>query len=512
MDLMERAMAKEDEMLKGKATLLELCQLIDSDASGSLDVDEFKSGFENNPEFASSLMTMGVFLEDVHLLFDVLDVEGSGTVPYVELVDTLARLKSHISYVILYQLTAIQKHMRDIAQREAPPKEPVFKLAKAEEDPVPAKLREDKYHPVPEKLEGAQGFRDLLDRRFAEMMADNKRRMDQIIEEMDHSFSQAQRLESDIKAPVKKCYSSILEALDHSSSVVLEMLRAEVVPGLNELNDNGETSLLLAIKRQKWEVALAILQRQDFTRLNALDKLGLSCWHHCLVRDRSDVAAAIRHRPDFDVPVALSGEAISRCGTDHSRDSRSIGFWMVHGIFALKRSQFSCGSLLEAPVNDTNLPKWDGLVLQSQECRKQQEGLRRVSGRLVEGGQGAKELVRLRSRTASLEFTSKFHQAMRGASFNKVFQMSKDAEATCAHLLANAKVVEGQYKALRAEHEMLRIEADTLRFCLDKAGILPSAVFDEELKRRGAERPQEELWLRICPIERKWPTHRRRLK
>ncbi|CAJ1438295.1 unnamed protein product [Effrenium voratum] len=316
MDLMERAMAKEDEMLKGKATLLELCQLIDSDASGSLDVDEFKSGFENNPEFASSLMTMGVFLEDVHLLFDVLDVEGSGTVPYVELVDTLARLKSHISYVILYQLTAIQKHMRDIAQREAPPKEPVFKLAKAEEDPVPAKLREDKYHPVPEKLEGAQGFRDLLDRRFAEMMADNKRRMDQIIEEMDHSFSQAQRLESDIKAPVKKCYSSILEALDHSSSVVLEMLRAEVVPGLNELNDNGETSLLLAIKRQKWEVALAILQRQDFTRLNALDKLGLSCWHHCLVRDRSDVAAAIRHRPDFDVPVALSGEAISRCATE----------------------------------------------------------------------------------------------------------------------------------------------------------------------------------------------------
>lgn len=63
--------------------------------------------------------------------------------------------------------------------------------------------------------------------------------------------------------------------------------------------------------------------------------------------------------------------------------------------------------------------------------------------------------------------------------------MTKDADATCAHLLANAKVVEGQLKALRTEHEILRAEATALRRCLDKSGVLPSAELDAELQRNG---------------------------
>lgn len=63
--------------------------------------------------------------------------------------------------------------------------------------------------------------------------------------------------------------------------------------------------------------------------------------------------------------------------------------------------------------------------------------------------------------------------------------MTKDAEATCAHLLANAKVVEGQLKALRTEHEILRAEATALRRCLDKSGVLPSAELEAELQRNG---------------------------
>jgi len=63
--------------------------------------------------------------------------------------------------------------------------------------------------------------------------------------------------------------------------------------------------------------------------------------------------------------------------------------------------------------------------------------------------------------------------------------MTKDAEATCAHLLANAKVVEGQLKALRTEHEILRAEATALQRCLDKSGVLPSAELEAELQRNG---------------------------
>lgn len=75
--------------------------------------------------------------------------------------------------------------------------------------------------------------------------------------------------------------------------------------------------------------------------------------------------------------------------------------------------------------------------------------------------------------------------AARATNYNRLCQMTKEAEATCAHLLANAKVVEGQLKALRTEHEVLRAEANALRRCLDKSGVLPSAELDEELKRSG---------------------------
>lgn len=46
----------------------------------------------------------------------------------------------------------------------------------------------------------------------------------------------------------------------------------------------------------------------------------------------------------------------------------------------------------------------------------------------------------------------------------------QEAEATCAHLLANAKVVEGQLKALRTEHEVLRAEANALSLRWKKLG------------------------------------------
>ncbi|CAE7601728.1 Catsper1, partial [Symbiodinium sp. CCMP2456] len=75
LDLHQQALAKEEEMIHAKESLLKLCRLMDSDKSGSLDLEEIKTGFNTNPKFASSLVSMGVFLEDVDLLFEVLDVE-----------------------------------------------------------------------------------------------------------------------------------------------------------------------------------------------------------------------------------------------------------------------------------------------------------------------------------------------------------------------------------------------------------------------------------------------------
>ena len=54
--------------------------------------------------------------------------------------------------------------------------------------------------------------------------------------------------------------------------------------------------------------------------------------------------------------------------------------------------------------------------------------------------------------------------------WSRLYQLTRDAEATCNQVLANAKVMETQLSALRSEHELLRLETDALRRCLDRAG------------------------------------------
>eukprot|EP00913_Durusdinium_trenchii_P031723 g29708.t2 len=49
------------------------------------------------------------------------------------------------------------------------------------------------------------------------------------------------------------------------------------------------------------------------------------------------------------------------------------------------------------------------------------------------------------------------------------------------------EVVEGQLKALRLGHEMMKLEAKAMRRCLDKSGVLPAVEVEEELRRSGAQ-------------------------
>ena len=55
--------------------------------------------------FASALLGMGVYPEDIGLLFDVLDTRGTGEVTYVSFVNILARLRTQMNQVILFSIT-----------------------------------------------------------------------------------------------------------------------------------------------------------------------------------------------------------------------------------------------------------------------------------------------------------------------------------------------------------------------------------------------------------------------
>ena len=105
---------KEDSMHKSKLKLIQLCRELDTDKNGRLSEDEFLEGFENNPQFAEALLGMGVYPEDIGLLFDVLDTQGSGEVTYVGFVNTLARLRTQMSQVILFSITELRKTVSQI--------------------------------------------------------------------------------------------------------------------------------------------------------------------------------------------------------------------------------------------------------------------------------------------------------------------------------------------------------------------------------------------------------------
>ncbi|CAE7333448.1 Catsper1 [Symbiodinium sp. CCMP2592] len=313
LDLHQQALAKEEEMLHAKESLLKLCRLMDSDKSGSLDLEEIKTGFNTNPKFASSLVSMGVFLEDVDLLFEVLDVEGTGEVPYVELVDTLARLKSQISYVILFQLTAIQKHVRDLRRKTAR----IDEATASQElgSPMKAVPSGPAALPPTGQAESAS-FRRLVDSKFTDMMRETNQRFDQILHEISRGFDQAQRIAEKTDSrpgPDHDRPATLFEALTQECSTeAMRVLREDTVVGLNERLNTGDTTLIRAIKNQMWEVAFEILRHEEFTQLNESDSMGLSAWHHALVRERSDVVAAITNRPDFAAVHALDLNAVAQ--------------------------------------------------------------------------------------------------------------------------------------------------------------------------------------------------------
>lgn len=76
---MQRAILdKEGDMHKSKLRLIQLCRELDTDGSGRICEEEFLGGFENNPEFAAALLGIGVYPEDISLLFEVLDTDGTG--------------------------------------------------------------------------------------------------------------------------------------------------------------------------------------------------------------------------------------------------------------------------------------------------------------------------------------------------------------------------------------------------------------------------------------------------
>jgi Ca2+-binding EF-hand superfamily protein len=92
--LMELAKAKEAERDQHKEDLFKICEGIDLNKNGVITMDEIHYAFCNDPHFVATMVSMDISMDEMSLVYDMMDEDGSGDVEYHEFVDQLCKLKS----------------------------------------------------------------------------------------------------------------------------------------------------------------------------------------------------------------------------------------------------------------------------------------------------------------------------------------------------------------------------------------------------------------------------------
>lgn len=169
---------QEEKMRESKLELIRLCKELDKDGDGRLSEDEFLQGFETNPVFAEAMVGMGVYPEDVGLLFDVMDVEGEGEVSYISFVNTLSRVRTQMSQVILFSISELRKSVARVEKQFASTPGSV----RLQKDLLPSPNDARQRAPSP-----GEGLRGQLEEMTRQMQC----QLQQIQSEMSNSFQEA---------------------------------------------------------------------------------------------------------------------------------------------------------------------------------------------------------------------------------------------------------------------------------------------------------------------------------
>jgi len=106
----DKALEREKMVVKAEGKLIDLCQGLDADNSGSLNCEEFLNGYHNNKSFRECLEVMHVTESDMFMIFNICDEDDSGDVDYREFVEQLRRIKHSGEQMLLHYVTDI-RHM-----------------------------------------------------------------------------------------------------------------------------------------------------------------------------------------------------------------------------------------------------------------------------------------------------------------------------------------------------------------------------------------------------------------
>eukprot|EP00747_Dinoflagellata_sp_TGD_P108363 gnl/TRDRNA2_/TRDRNA2_170390_c2_seq5.p1 gnl/TRDRNA2_/TRDRNA2_170390_c2~~gnl/TRDRNA2_/TRDRNA2_170390_c2_seq5.p1 ORF type:complete len:308 (-),score=43.54 gnl/TRDRNA2_/TRDRNA2_170390_c2_seq5:32-862(-) len=104
--LHEIAYEHQQECEKAKKRLREICSHIDKDGSGDLTLEELIEGAETIAEFKDSLNILDIGIEDIPLVFTMLDTDNSGSVNYEEFTEELYKLVGQDTQAMLVFIKA----------------------------------------------------------------------------------------------------------------------------------------------------------------------------------------------------------------------------------------------------------------------------------------------------------------------------------------------------------------------------------------------------------------------
>eukprot|EP00929_Paragymnodinium_shiwhaense_P110324 TRINITY_DN7722_c1_g1_i1.p1 TRINITY_DN7722_c1_g1~~TRINITY_DN7722_c1_g1_i1.p1 ORF type:complete len:624 (-),score=128.30 TRINITY_DN7722_c1_g1_i1:550-2322(-) len=97
---------------KAASRLIELCEAIDADGSGKLSKAEFFDGYADIPEFQHCLRVMGAMPDDLDILYNICDLDGSGDVNYIEFAHQLRRMRHQGVQMMLFYVSKVLKLLR----------------------------------------------------------------------------------------------------------------------------------------------------------------------------------------------------------------------------------------------------------------------------------------------------------------------------------------------------------------------------------------------------------------
>lgn len=93
---------RQEEFVRSMQRLMKVFDSIDLDNSGTLTKDEILLAYEVNADFFAILQSMDINTDDIALVFEVMDSDGSGEVNYKEFVEQLHMLQNFNSHTLLY--------------------------------------------------------------------------------------------------------------------------------------------------------------------------------------------------------------------------------------------------------------------------------------------------------------------------------------------------------------------------------------------------------------------------